>query len=103
VDSKHRGARLFLIAGAVVVFLYGANLVYCQHSALRLLDAAAIDSDMHANLMWAKGIEAQGWLNPHPYHPSTDWMQAIAPYAQWVEWWGGRENLSAVSSVCLPA
>jgi len=46
---------------------------------------------MHANLLWARGIREQGRLNPVPYHPSTDWMQAFAPYQQWVEWWGGEQ------------
>jgi len=68
------GSWSFVVAGVIVVLLYAANLIYCQHSVLQLLDAGASDSDMHANLMWAKGIREQGWLNPRPYHPWTNWM-----------------------------
>jgi len=88
------------------VLLYAANLIYCQHSVLQLLDAGASDSDMHANLMWAKGIREQGWLNPRPYHPWTNWMQLIAPYPQWVEWWGGEQTFQQslrLSVKSLPA
>ena len=87
------GSWSFVVAGVIVVLLYAANLIYCQHSILQLLDAAVSGySDMHANLMWAEGIREQGWLNPRPYHPWTDWMQTIAPYPQWVEWWGGEQT-----------
>ena len=80
-----------VLAGVVITLLYVTNLVYCQRSALKVLDAAAEDTDMHANLMWAKGISEQGWLDPRPYHPWHDWMQVVAPYSQWVSWWGGEE------------
>ena len=72
VDGKPLFGSGTIAAAVVVGLLYAANLVYCQRSALQLLDAAASSSDMHANLAWAKGIEEQGWLNPRPYHPWAD-------------------------------
>ena len=80
-----------VLAGVAVVFLYAIHLFFCQRSTLPFMDDTFKDSDMHANLMWARGIREQGWLNPHPYHPYLDWMQAFAPYSQWVQWWGGEQ------------
>ena len=85
MKGKERGSWRFLVAALAVVLLYGANLAWCQRSVLQLLDAAATSSDMHANLMWAKGIQEQGWLNPRPYHP-CDWIREFAPCSQWAEW-----------------
>lgn len=47
--------------------------------------------DMHTNLVWARGIHEQGWLDAVPYQQWTDWMQSIAPYPTWVRWWGGEQ------------
>ncbi len=82
---------LFAVAGLTVSLLYSAHLIFCQRSTLQFLDGVFVNSDMHANLLWARGIREQGWLNPVPYHPWTDWMQAFAPYQQWVEWWGSEQ------------
>jgi 4-amino-4-deoxy-L-arabinose transferase-like glycosyltransferase len=82
--------RQFVLAGFVLVCLYGIHLAYCEHSALPYLAYVFTNSDMNANLHAAAGIRAQGWLNPYPYHPYTTWMQGIAPYSQWVQWWGGE-------------
>jgi 4-amino-4-deoxy-L-arabinose transferase-like glycosyltransferase len=79
----------FAAAGLLVGILYSAHLVYCQHSALQYFDFLFRASDMHTNLLWANGIREQGWLDPTPYHPWVNWMQPIAPYPQWVKWWGG--------------
>jgi len=79
------------LAAVLVVLLYGFNIVCCQRSVLALFDSAAVHSDMHANLLWAESIAEQGWLNPKPYHPSTDWMSSIAPYSKWAQWWGGEQ------------
>jgi len=81
----------FALAGLIVGLLYTANVFYCEHSTLKFMDVALPNSDMHANLMWARSIREQGWLNAAPYHPWNDWMQQIAPYSQWVEWWGGEQ------------
>lgn len=81
----------FVLAALAVGLLYGTHFLFCQRSTLQLLDVFFADSDMHANLMWAKGIREQGWLNPAPYHPWNNWMQTSAPYSQWVEWWGGPQ------------
>jgi 4-amino-4-deoxy-L-arabinose transferase-like glycosyltransferase len=83
--------RRFIFAGLTLTCLYAVHLSYCQTSALPFLDAAFTNSDMNANLRWAMSIDAQGWLNPIPYHPYTDWMHGIAPYTQWVQWWGGEQ------------
>ena len=81
----------FAAAGVILTALYAANVIYCHDSALHYLDAFFIDSDMHANLLWAEGIRQQGWLDPTPYHPYTGWMQQTAPYPQWLQWWGGQQ------------
>lgn len=91
MDRKPRLGSGTIFAGVAIALLYATNLVYCQRSALSVFDAVAIGPDMHANLMWAKSIEEQGWLNPRPYHPWNIWMQSIAPYSQWVSWWGGEK------------
>ncbi len=46
-------------------------------------------SDMYANLLWARSILDQGWLNPQPYHPYVGWMQLIGSREEWMQWWGG--------------
>jgi len=91
--SQGKSSRIwpFGLAATVCAFLYSIHLYRCQQSSLQFLDALYTYSDMHANLMWARGIREQGWLNPLPYHPWADWMQAIAPYPQWVKWWGGEQ------------
>jgi hypothetical protein len=81
----------FALAGLIVAVLYAVHLSYCQHSTLQFLDAIFINSDMHANLIWAQGIREQGLLDPHPYHPWNTLLQSIAPYPQWVQWWGGEQ------------
>lgn len=81
----------FALAGLIVGVLYAVHLIYCQHSTLQFLDAIFINSDMHTSLVWAKGIREQGWLDPHPYHPWNTLLQSIAPYPQWVQWWGGEQ------------
>lgn len=81
----------FVLAGFLITLLYAINVICCQKSTLQYLDVVFVNSDMHANLLWAKGIGEQGWLNAVPYHPYPTWMQAMAPYPQWVSWWGGEQ------------
>jgi 4-amino-4-deoxy-L-arabinose transferase-like glycosyltransferase len=81
----------FTLAALVLTVLYSTHLAFCQRSALPFFDDAFVNSDMHANLLWASSIREQGWLNPFPHHPWNDWMQSIAPYQQWVVWWGGEK------------
>jgi len=81
----------FAVAGLLIIVLYATHFAYCQRSTLPYLDVVLRDSDMSANLHWAENIREQGWLDAHPYHPYTGWMQAVAPYAQWVKWWGGEK------------
>lgn len=90
--SKRKQYQLIILAGLLLCFFYTIHLQYCQGSALPLMDRQFIESDMHVNLMWAAGIRVQGWLNPNPYHPYNYWMKKIAPYPQWVQWWGGRQT-----------
>ncbi len=49
------------------------------------------DSDMYANVQWAQRILAGDWLGRDTYHPSFEWMKAIAPQETWYRWWGGKE------------
>ena len=46
---------------------------------------------MYANLEWAKSIQEQGWLNPHPHHPYVTWMKPIGTLDDWTRWWGGEQ------------
>jgi 4-amino-4-deoxy-L-arabinose transferase-like glycosyltransferase len=80
-----------VVSALVLIALYSIHFAYCQRSALRYMDLAFADSDMHAYLLWAAGIARQGWLNPSPFHPYDAWMRPIAPYSQWLQWWGGKE------------
>ena len=89
-EHDHR-FRPFALAGLAVVLLYSIHLYFCQRSTLQYMDFFFEYSDMVANLLWAIGIREQGWLNPVPYHALNDWMQSIAPYSQWVKWWGGEQ------------
>jgi 4-amino-4-deoxy-L-arabinose transferase-like glycosyltransferase len=74
----------------VLALFYIAHFLFCTNSALPEFVYYFTNSDMNANLQWANTIRQEGWLNPHPYHPYNDWMQEIAPYEKWVEWWGGE-------------
>lgn len=85
------GLLSVVISGFIVAILYLMHLMCCQFSAMRFFDMAYTNSDMHANLLWAQGIREQGWLNPSPFHPYNYWMQPMAPYSQWVQWWGGEQ------------
>jgi len=76
----------------LLCIFYAIHLEYCQNSALPFIDVVFKNSDMHANLSWAADIREQGRLNPNPYHPYNVWMQRIAPYPQWVQWWGGEQT-----------
>ena len=78
------------VAVITVTVFYVAHFLFCAYSALPDFVYYFTNSDMNANLQWARGIVEQGWLNPHPYHPYNDWMQEIAPYETWVQWWGGE-------------
>lgn len=81
----------YVAAGGVVIALYTVHLIYCQHSPLRYLDVVFKTSDMYANLAGAFSIREQGWLYPHPFHPWNTLLLSIAPYPQWVKWWGGEQ------------
>jgi 4-amino-4-deoxy-L-arabinose transferase-like glycosyltransferase len=90
-SGRRQQRRLAVLAGLVLCVLYTIHLECCQNSALQYVDVLYENADMHANLVWASGIREQGWLNPDPYHPYTGWMRRIAPYPQWVQWWGGGQ------------
>jgi 4-amino-4-deoxy-L-arabinose transferase-like glycosyltransferase len=90
--GKRKQCQLIILAWLLLCIFYGIHLEYCQNSALQFIDVAFKNADMYANLSWAAGIRKQGWLNPNPYHPYNDWMQRIAPYPQWVQWWGGEQT-----------
>jgi len=81
----------YLLAGLVLCLLYAVHLAYCKNSALPYMTYVSTASDMYSNWVWAKTIDEQGWLNPVPHHPHVNWMQDIAPYWQWVQWWGGEQ------------
>lgn len=48
------------------------------------------ESDMYTYWQWAQTIVAGDWLGRDTYHPSFEWMQAIAPQEIWYRWWGGK-------------
>jgi hypothetical protein len=80
--------RNWIVAAVALSIFYSIHFVYCFNSALPEFTHEFVNSDMNANYLWAKGIHEQGWLNPKPYHPYNDWMQEIAPFEKWCEWWG---------------
>ena|SRR5438128_2324525 len=84
------GPVLWAIAGVLLCLLYAENLFLCERSALPYFPYVFKNSDMYANLQWARTINEQGWLNPKPYHPYVDWMQSLGSYQDWVRWWGGE-------------
>lgn len=79
----------FALAGLVVVLLYGAHFLSCARSPIIQFPFVYQQSDMYANLLWARSIQDQGWLNPHPYHPYNNWMQRVGTEQDWALWWGG--------------
>ncbi len=79
-----------IVALVLLSTCYICHFIFCARSALPEFSEYFLNSDMHANLLWARGIVEQGWLNPHPYHPYNNWMQQIAPYQTWLTWWGGE-------------
>jgi 4-amino-4-deoxy-L-arabinose transferase-like glycosyltransferase len=79
----------FVLAGLVLGLLYGIHFLSCARSALVQFSFLNSQTDMYGNLLWAKSIHEQGWLNPHPYHPDFDWMHRMGTRADWMRWWGG--------------
>src|SRR6185436_10975880 len=81
---------LLALFGLALCCLYGLHVYYVANSSLIYMPYAFENTDMHANLAWAKSIHEQGWLNPKPHHPYTPWMEKTATYNEWVSWWGGE-------------
>lgn len=79
----------FALAGLVLVLLYGVHFFCCVRSPLIQIPFIYQETDMYANLLWARSIQDQGWLNPQPYHPYVSWMQLIGTREEWLQWWGG--------------
>jgi 4-amino-4-deoxy-L-arabinose transferase-like glycosyltransferase len=79
----------FALAGLVLALLYGVHFFCCARSPLIQIRYLNQQSDMYANLLWARSIQDQGWLNPQPYHPYVSWMQLIGTREEWLQWWGG--------------
>jgi len=79
----------FALAGLVLTVLYGIHFLCCARSPLIQIRYLNQQTDMYANLLWAKSILDQGWLNPQPYHPFAAWMEPIGTRNQWIQWWGG--------------
>jgi 4-amino-4-deoxy-L-arabinose transferase-like glycosyltransferase len=90
-SRQRQQVKLAVLSGLVLCMLYTVHLECCQYSVLPFFDLVLNNYDMHANMEWANSIHEQGWLNPNPFHPYNDWMRAIAPYPQWVQWWGGEQ------------
>jgi 4-amino-4-deoxy-L-arabinose transferase-like glycosyltransferase len=79
----------FALAGLALALLYGVHFFCCARSPLIQIPFIYQETDMHANLLWARSIQEQGWLNPQPYHPYVSWMQLIGTREEWLQWWGG--------------
>ena len=90
-STKLKRWPYFALAGLVVVLLYGAHFLSCASSPVIQFPFVYANSDMYANLLWAKSIQYEGWLNPHPYHPYTTWMQPMGTEQDWAAWWGGSQ------------
>jgi len=89
--SAARRALPFVIAGSLLCLAYAYHVYVCAQSAMFYFPYVYKNSDMHANLLWAKSIQEQGWLNPNPHHPYADWMRQIGTFDEWRKWWGGTE------------
>lgn len=81
----------FLVAGLLVCLAYAYQVFACARSPSAYFPYIYKNSDMHANLLWAKSIREQGWINPEPHHPYADWMQRIGTTEEWQQWWGGAQ------------
>jgi hypothetical protein len=79
----------FALAGLALAALYGVHFFCCALSPLIQIQYINPESDMYANLLWARSIQEQGWLNPQPHHPYVSWMQLIGTREEWLQWWGG--------------
>ena len=85
LERRHR----FALAGLLLVVLYGVHFFCCARSPLIQIPFIYQETDMYSNLLWARSILDQGWLNPHPYHPYASWMPLIGTREEWMQWWGG--------------
>jgi 4-amino-4-deoxy-L-arabinose transferase-like glycosyltransferase len=79
----------FATAGLLLALLYGVHFLCCVRSPLMQIPFIYQETDMYANLLWARSILDQGWLNPQPHHPYVSWMQLIGTREEWMQWWGG--------------
>jgi 4-amino-4-deoxy-L-arabinose transferase-like glycosyltransferase len=86
---KLKRRHQFAFAGLVLALLYGVHFFCCARSPLIQIPLIYQETDMSANLLWARSILDQGWLNPQPYHPYNSWMQLIGTREEWLQWWGG--------------
>jgi hypothetical protein len=75
----------------LLLLAYGWHTWLSAHSAMIYIPFVFEASDMFINLQWAKSIQEQGWLNPHPYHAYVNWMQPIGTLDEWTRWWGGEQ------------
>jgi 4-amino-4-deoxy-L-arabinose transferase-like glycosyltransferase len=79
----------FALAGLALALLYGVHFFCCARSPLIQIPFIYQETDMYANLLWARSILDQGWLNPQPHHPDVSWMSLIGTREEWLRWWGG--------------
>jgi len=89
IFTKLKRWHAFALAGLGLVVLYGVHFFCCVQSPLIDIRYLNQQSDMYANLLWARSILDQGWLNPQPYHPYAAWMPRIGTQEEWIHWWGG--------------
>ncbi len=87
--ARRRAGAAAALAATALVALHAWHFLACARSPLRDLPRFFASSDMQANLLWARSILEQGWLNPEPHHPFVGWMQAVGTREEWIRWWGG--------------
>lgn len=91
-DPESRRRLLpFVAAGLLICLAYAYQVFACSRSPMAYFPYVFKSSDMHANLLWAKSIREQGWINPNPHHPYAEWMQRIGTTEEWHQWWGGAQ------------
>lgn len=68
-----------------------ANLWWMSDHPIATYQLTWGESDMAAHWAWSQRILDGDLLGRDTYHPSTSWMQKIAPAETWERWRGGKQ------------
>ena len=88
---SRRGLTLMLCAIlAVALAVRMAHLAAILRSHSDRLPLVFKETDMRAFLDWSDAILAGDVLQRDTFHPTFDWMRAMAPAETWYHWWGSK-------------